>query len=118
MSNEVSTDDPSVRASERDRPRLYVHPEHGWLNDPNGVCRIDDTYHVFYQYNPAGPVQADMHWGHASSPDLLTWTTRPVALSPRPGGPDAGGCWSGCIVDDHGVPTAVYTGVRARRTPG
>ena len=102
-----------MRASERDRPRLHVHPEHGWLNDPNGVCRIDDKYHVFYQHNPAGPVQADMHWGHASSPDLLTWTTRPVALSPRPGGPDAGGSWSGCIVDDHGVPTAACTGVRA-----
>ncbi len=53
----------------------------------------------------------DIGWGHASSPDLLAWATEPVALRPRPGGADRGGCWSGCLVDDHGVPTAVYTAV-------
>lgn len=95
-----------------DRPRLHIHPERGWLNDPNGVCRIDGTYHVFFQYNPAGHVHDDIHWGHVSSPDLLHWTTEPVALAPSPDGPDWGGCWSGCIVDDGGVPTAVYTGIR------
>ena len=52
-----------------------------------------------------------MHWGHVSSADLLTWTEEPIALRPRPGTVDAAGCWSGCVVDDGGVPTAVYTGV-------
>jgi beta-fructofuranosidase len=32
-----------------------------------------------------------------------------VALAPRPGHIDGAGCWSGCVVDDAGVPTAVYT---------
>ena len=32
------------------RPRLHIMPPRGWLNDPNGVCRIDDRYHVFYQH--------------------------------------------------------------------
>src|SRR3954451_16630658 len=95
----------------RDRPQLHIHPDRGWLNDPNGLCRIDGTYHVFYQFNPGAPVHGDIHWGHASSRDLLRWTSEPVALHPRAGGPDAGGCWSGCVVDDGGVPTAVYTGV-------
>lgn len=97
--------------TDRNRPRLHIHPDHGWLNDPNGLCRIDGTYHVFFQYNPAGPFQGDIHWGHVSSRDLLSWTTEPIALRPRTDGPDRGGCWSGCIVDDAGVPTAVYTGI-------
>ncbi len=101
-----------IRAVETDRPRLHIHPEHGWLNDPNGLCRIDGIYHVFYQHNPAGPLHGDIHWAHVSSTDLLHWRPEPVALIPRPREVDGGGCWSGCIVDDGGVPTAVYTGVR------
>ena len=31
--------------------------------------------------------------------------------APRPGRIDGAGCWSGCIVDDAGTPTAVYTAV-------
>ena len=58
----------------RDRPLLHIHPRSGWLNDPNGLCRIDGTYHVFFQHNPAAPVHADIHWGHVSSTDLLHWT--------------------------------------------
>src|SRR4051812_48090980 len=90
------------------RPRLHVLPSRGWLNDPNGVCRIDGTYHVFYQHNPDGPVHDNIHWGHASSPDLLRWTEEPIALTPTPETATHNGCWSGCIVDDDGVPTAVY----------
>ena len=52
-----------------------------------------------------------MHWGHVSSTDLVRWQEQPVALFPRSGQIDAAGCWSGCIVDDGGVPTAVYTAV-------
>jgi beta-fructofuranosidase len=90
-------------------PALHIRPDRGWLNDPNGLCRIDGTYHVFFQYNPHAPVHGNVHWGHVSSTDLLHWTEHEVALTPRPAGIDAAGCWSGCIVDDDGVPTAVYT---------
>ena len=86
-------------------------PRSGWLNDPNGLCRIDGTYHVFYQHNPAGPVHRTIHWGHASSDDLLHWTDEPIALTPVPETVNHSGCWSGCIVDDGGLPTAVYTAV-------
>ncbi len=94
-------------------PRLHGRPRHGWLNDPNGLCRIDGRYHVFFQHNPEAPVHDRIAWGHASSDDLLRWREEPVALTPRPGGPDAYGCWTGCVVDDAGVPTAVYSAVRA-----
>nr|HRJ42826.1 hypothetical protein [Caldilineaceae bacterium] len=34
------------------------------------------------------------------------------ALAPTPGGPDKDGVYSGCAVDNDGVPTLVYTGIR------
>ncbi len=94
-----------------DFPHLHVRPRWGWLNDPNGVSRVDGTYHVFFQHNPYEPVHGHIHWGHVSSTDLLAWTEHPVALVPRPGTVTAAGCWSGCVTDDGGTPTAVFTAV-------
>jgi len=96
--------------SGRHRPRYHFTPPANWLNDPNGLIQHDGTYHLFYQYNPAGPYHGSIHWGHATSEDLLHWEDRSVALRPDPDGPDADGCWSGCAVDADGVPTMVYTG--------
>ena len=90
-------------------PTLHIRPPRGWVNDPNGICLIDGTYHVFFQHNPDAPLHGNVHWGHASSTDLLRWRYHRTALVPRPGMIDSGGCWSGCIADDNGVPTAVYT---------
>lgn len=92
------------------RPRFHVTAPSGWLNDPNGPIEWDGRYHLFFQHNAAAAVWGPPHWGHAVSPDLAHWQPLPVALSPSPEGPDAGGCWSGCAVDDGGVPTFVYTG--------
>lgn len=92
-------------------PSLHVRPPRGWVNDPNGPFRWNDRYHLFYQHNPLAPVHANIHWGHASSSDLVHWQPEPIALTPTPGHLDAGGCWSGCVVDDGGVPTAVYTAI-------
>lgn len=102
-------------ADDHHRPRYHLSPPANWLNDPNGLVRWKGRYHVFYQYNPAGPFHDTIHWGHATSDDLVDWTDEPVALAPSPDGPDREGCWSGCTVDDGGVPTLLYTGGRDRR---
>jgi beta-fructofuranosidase len=92
-------------------PRLHGRPPHGWVNDPNGCSYVDGRYHVFFQHNPDAPVHSTIRWGHMSSTDLVRWRAEPVALVNRQGELDADGCWSGCVVDDHGVPTAVYSAV-------
>lgn len=92
-------------------PRFHARPATGWLNDPNGVGRVDGRYHVFFQHNPSSARHDAIVWGHLSSPDLLHWREEPIAIAPRPGAPDARGCWSGCLTDDAGVPTLVYSGV-------
>ncbi|WP_210583823.1 glycoside hydrolase family 32 protein [Streptomyces sp. GESEQ-35] len=99
-----------------DAPRFRVRPPANWINDPNGPFRWRGRYHLFYQHNPEAPVHTNVHWGHVSSPDLARWEHHPVALTPTPGGPDEAGCWSGCVVEDDDVPTAVYTGVDRHHT--
>ena len=95
----------------RDQHRPLYHflaPAH-WMNDPNGPIFWKGKYHLFYQYNPNGAFWGSLHWGHAASHDLVHWKDFPIALAPSEDGPDKNGCWSGCVVDDHGVPTALYT---------
>jgi beta-fructofuranosidase len=99
-------------------PRRHGRPPRGWVNDPNGCSYVDGRYHVFFQYNPDAPVHTAIRWGHMSSSDLVRWRDEPVALVNRPGEVDALGCWSGCVVDDGGVPTAVYTAVADERHRG
>jgi beta-fructofuranosidase len=80
------------------------------MNDPNGLFYWNDHYHLFYQYNPYGANWGFIHWGHAVSADLIHWQDRPIALRPQEGDGDDLGCFSGCMVDADGQPTAVYTG--------
>ena len=101
-------------SGDADRPSYHLTPPANWLNDPNGLIEYGGRYHVFYQYNPGGPFHSTIHWGHAVSDDLVTWTDEPVALSPSPDGPDRHGCWSGCAVDDGATPRILYTGGHGR----
>ena len=94
------------------RPLYHVRPRAHWINDPNGPIQWGEDYHLFYQYNPHAAAWGTIHWGHVVSRDLVHWAEVPLALVPSPGGPDEGGCWSGCAVDDAGTPTLLYTGVR------
>ena len=96
---------------DRHQPRYHFVAPSGWLNDPNGLTQREGVYHLFYQHNPHGAFHDGIHWGHATSRDLVTWTDEPIALAPSPG-PDEDGCWSGVLVDDDGVPTLVYSGHR------
>lgn len=96
--------------SEHHRPGFHVRPASGWINDPNAPVVIDGRYHLFCQHNPAGTAHGDVHWAHFSSEDLVHWTTHPIALAPRPGGPDEGGCWSGSAVLVDGQAWLVYSG--------
>jgi beta-fructofuranosidase len=97
-------------AADPHRPGFHFVAPAGWLNDPNGLSHRGGEYHLFYQFNPEGPVHHRIQWGHAVSTDLVTWRDLPVALEPS-AGPDVDGCWSGVLVtDDAGVSHLMYSG--------
>jgi beta-fructofuranosidase len=83
------------------------------MNDPNGPIFWNGLYHMFYQYNPNAAVWGDMHWNHAVSEDKIHWHHMPIALAPTPGWDDADGCFTGSAVNDNGIATILYTGVKA-----
>jgi beta-fructofuranosidase len=100
------------------RPLVHLYPEHGWTNDPTGPVHWHGRTHLFHQYNPGGPYWDLPHWGHFVTDDLVTWERRPIALAPTPDGPDADGCFSGCVVVDGAEAVMAYTGVLGPHAPG
>jgi len=67
---------------EQYRPQIHFSPPAHWMNDPNGLIYYKGVYHLFYQYYPNATVWGPMHWGHATSTDLVHWKNKPIALYP------------------------------------
>ncbi len=94
----------------RFQPAVHITAPIGWINDPNGFCWYKGSYHLFCQYYPYKPVWGPMHWGHWTSPDLISWTWVGVALAPNQPY-DRLGCFSGTALEREGRLWLVYTGV-------
>ena len=91
------------------RGQYHFSPYHGWLNDPNGLIYYNDQWHLFYQYIPLTTAHSDAqkHWGHAVSDDLVHWVDLPVALAPDK---EFGSIWSGSAVDDPENKSGLFPG--------
>lgn len=92
------------------KTRLHLMPPTGWLNDPNGLCQFNGIYHVFFQYCPedAGG-KGKIGWGHYTSPDLISWTFKGMALKPDQYF-DRDGVYSGSALIDGTIMRLYYTG--------
>ena len=84
----------------------YVNPE-AMLNDPNGLCRWQDRWHLFYQAYP--PEDTRQHWGHAVSDDLVHWRDLPYCIYPDP----EERCFSGATLVEEDRVIAIYHGTKA-----
>ena len=81
-SSEKIIADSSELYKEPFRPQFHFSPEKKWMNDPNGMVYYKGIYHLFYQYYPEDIVWGPMHWGHATSTDLIHWKHKKIALFP------------------------------------
>ncbi len=81
---------------EKYRPGFHFTPKDNWMNDPNGMFYLNGTFHLYFQHHPESNVWGPMHWGHATSEDLLNWQEHPIALFPD----DLGTIFSGSAVVD------------------
>lgn len=85
-----------VQEDEKFRPEFHFTPNQNWMNDPNGMFYLNGTYHLFFQHYPDGNTWGPMHWGHATSKDLVQWEEQPIALFPD----EKGYIFSGSAVVD------------------
>src|SRR4051812_46320147 len=69
-------------SDEQYRPQIHFTPEEHWINDPNGMVFYKGIYHLFFQYHPFSSVWGPMHWGHATSTDMIHWKREPIAIYP------------------------------------
>ena len=83
-------------SQEKFRPQIHFTPKLNWMNDPNGMFFYKGIYHLYYQHFPEKPVWGPMHWGHATSKDLINWEHQPIAIKPD----SLGTIFSGSIVID------------------
>ena len=92
-------------------PQYHLAPRQGWMNDPHPIY-FKGAYHMFFQYSilPDDPYGGPHRWGHIMSKDLVHWEHLPPAITPKDHGiAEDRHIWSGCLVDNNGVGTAIYT---------
>ena len=106
---------------EKYRPLFHFTPKTAWMNDPNGLVYKDGLYHLYYQHNPYGCKGGNLHWGHASSRNLVDWKQHDIVLHRD----TLGHAFSGSSVVDHdncagfgkGAIVAFYTAHVNKRSP-
>ncbi|MGZ0146961.1 glycoside hydrolase family 32 protein [Kribbella sp. WER1] len=82
---------------EENRGQFHFSSRRGWMNDVNAPLYYRGVYHLYFQHAPDSLVWDTMHWGHATSGDLVHWEQHPVALDPKV---HPGDLWSGGGVVD------------------
>lgn len=93
------------------KPKIHLTPNKNWMNDPNGFVYYKEEYHLYYQYFPYECKWGTMHWGHATSKDLVTWKNHDITIYPSKEF-DMNGCFSGTALIKDDILNIYYTGIK------
>ncbi len=105
----IEREDAPLAAADPYRPYFHLAPPVGWMNDPNGLCRCGEWYHVFYQYGPFDPEGGVKHWGITAAATFCAGkSARFCSFRPIHGTCTA--CFSGSALVEDGVMYLYYTG--------
>ncbi len=109
----VSRSEPTVVRTEMGWPKYHITALEdegiGMPYDANGCIYWKGKYHLMYIFQRDG-----QHlWGHASSPNLVSWTFHPAALGVAPEDPDRGIFSGNAFVNKDGVPMLCWFGIDA-----
>lgn len=96
-------------AEDPNRLQFHLMPKTGWMNDPNGLCQFDGTYHIYYQYTPFEPTGELKLWGHYTTKDFVHYKDEDAVLFPDED-MDAHGVYSGSAYIEDGTIHYFYTG--------
>ena len=99
----------NISLNDKYKPLFHIHPQHGLLNDPNGLAYYNGKYHVFYQWYPYDATHGMKHWAYVSSDDFVNWNREDVALIPIESY-ESHGAYSGNAIEVDGKLHMYYTG--------
>ena len=88
------------------RPSYHFTTKKSWINDPNGLTYFKGVYHIYYQTNPGSNLNGNIHWGHATSNDLVHFTEHSPVLFPD----SSGHMWSGTTFVDSENRSGLFDG--------
>ena len=91
------------------KPKFHLAPPTGWLNDPNGLCLVENTRHIFFQYTPDNPYGGNKYWGHYETEDFVNYKYTGIFLSPDIK-EDINGVFSGSAYVEDDTMYIYYTG--------
>lgn len=95
----------TVDYAEMWRPQYHYSTKDSWVNDPNGLVYFKGVWHKYYQTNPHTNVGGNIHWGHATSTDLVHWEEHDYVLAPD----SIGTMFSGTAVVDYFNTSGFFT---------
>lgn len=66
------------------RPGYHLTPLAGTLGDPNGLCQVGDTYHIFYVTSPLAcrtTQRTPCVWGHYTTKDFVHYRRETIPVT-------------------------------------
>ena len=57
------------------RPLFHLAPPRGYLNDPNGPIELGGLLHLYFQSRSLADLAVPVEWGHATTTDLVPYST-------------------------------------------